>query len=235
MPERDCDVVIIGAGVAGLTAAVELHQAGLRVIVLEARDRIGGRICTQHDRVTGVPIEYGAEFVHGKPPELLKLIRQAGLKLRASGGEERCLREGRIEACDDAMGNALEILEHLQPPHNGDCSFEEYLNGLDLTAEVRARVTGYVEGFNAADRRRIGVRGLALQQKAEDEIHGETIQRIETGYEGLPLALCRRLKGGVRLNTAVKEIRWRRGHVEAHAIHALGLEPATVTARCCII
>ncbi|MBI5668295.1 MAG: FAD-dependent oxidoreductase [Chloroflexi bacterium] len=56
--------LIIGAGMAGLAAARELHDAGETVIILEARERIGGRIHT--DRTfAGIPVELGAEFIHG--------------------------------------------------------------------------------------------------------------------------------------------------------------------------
>src|SRR3954468_11520890 len=75
----DFDTIILGAGAAGLAAARVLHDAGQRVIVLEARDRIGGRIHTIHDPASIVPIELGAEFVHGRPPETWEIIRAAQL------------------------------------------------------------------------------------------------------------------------------------------------------------
>jgi monoamine oxidase len=61
---RDHDVIIVGAGLAGLTAARQLDQAGLRVLVLEAQDRIGGRALTDTTTFT-VPIDYGAAWLHG--------------------------------------------------------------------------------------------------------------------------------------------------------------------------
>ena len=74
-----CDVVVVGAGVAGLAAARELHARGLDVVILEARERIGGRVFTRRDRGTAVPIELGAEFIHGSAPELEEIITAAGL------------------------------------------------------------------------------------------------------------------------------------------------------------
>src|SRR5882724_8093583 len=75
----DADVLIVGAGAAGLAAAVELTRAGQRVHILEARNRIGGRIHTWHAPAgegPGTPVELGAEFIHGVPPETWDWVRQ---------------------------------------------------------------------------------------------------------------------------------------------------------------
>jgi monoamine oxidase len=79
MPTRS--VIVIGAGAAGLAAARDLSRAGCEVVVIEARDRIGGRVFTLTGRTVAAPIELGAEFVHGKPPELGKIAQAANLKL----------------------------------------------------------------------------------------------------------------------------------------------------------
>jgi len=63
-------VLIIGGGIAGLAAASKLGEAGFSVVVLEARNRIGGRILTQHDSSSDAAIEFGAEFIHGIAPEI---------------------------------------------------------------------------------------------------------------------------------------------------------------------
>jgi len=49
------DVIILGAGVAGLSAAIDLSQAGTKVSIIEARNRVGGRILTEHDPATKIP------------------------------------------------------------------------------------------------------------------------------------------------------------------------------------
>lgn len=56
--------LVIGAGAAGLSSASALHKAGEAVTVLEARDRIGGRVYTDRT-LSDVPVELGAEFIHG--------------------------------------------------------------------------------------------------------------------------------------------------------------------------
>ena len=73
------DVIIVGAGVSGLAAARALRERGVRVEVLEARDRIGGRVFTHRDPRAPAPIELGAEFVHGSAPEVMSIVRDAGL------------------------------------------------------------------------------------------------------------------------------------------------------------
>jgi monoamine oxidase len=70
MRRTDCDVAIIGAGVAGVAAAATLARAGKSVQCLEAADRIGGRIWTIHDPLAPLSSELGAEFVHGRPAEI---------------------------------------------------------------------------------------------------------------------------------------------------------------------
>src|SRR3712207_6051687 len=76
MEHPDIDVIVLGAGVAGLVAARDLGAAGLRVLILEARNRPGGRIATVRDPALPLPVELGAEFIHGRPPELFELARQ---------------------------------------------------------------------------------------------------------------------------------------------------------------
>jgi monoamine oxidase len=75
------DVLVIGAGIAGLAAARELMRRGIDVDVLEARERIGGRIHTVHD-VCGMPVEAGAEFIHGVHAATWPDVARAGLTTR---------------------------------------------------------------------------------------------------------------------------------------------------------
>src|SRR5437868_12569661 len=92
--------LIVGAGAAGLSCAAELARAGLQVTVLEGRDRIGGRIFTQHVSGVAAPIELGAEFVHGKPPQIFKPTKAAGEEVIEFIGDDWCREEGELCACE---------------------------------------------------------------------------------------------------------------------------------------
>jgi monoamine oxidase len=210
-------VLIIGAGVAGLSAAAELASAGRAVTVLEARDRIGGRIFTQHPNDSESHVELGAEFVHGRPPELLRLLDDAGATLQSGEGVDAGYMYGALSRFpqDDA---AFALLEQLADcvRSEGDMSFADFLDRRQPSAEHAERARSFVEGFNAADARRIGIAALARQQQAEDEIEGDQSLRPIHGYDVLPRYLARRAEqAGARilLRSPVTSLEWKAGSV----------------------
>jgi monoamine oxidase len=74
-------VIVVGAGIAGLSAARRLHDEGLEVSILEARDRVGGRIWT--DRSLGTPVDLGASWIEGQLGNpIRKLAKQGGIETR---------------------------------------------------------------------------------------------------------------------------------------------------------
>jgi monoamine oxidase len=209
------DVLILGAGMAGLAAARALAERGLRVMILEARDRVGGRIHTLQT-AEGV-VELGAEFVHGRAPELWALIEDAGATtaerdgsmLRESADGELCEDEGME---DGGLFDPLEQLADLEE----DMSFAEWLAKSDVPEQQRPSLRGYVEGFNAADANRISAISLGVQQKAEEAIGGERAWHILGGYSQLTTYLANRVRemgGEIRPNCAVLSVRWKTGEV----------------------
>ncbi|HEX9290723.1 MAG TPA: FAD-dependent oxidoreductase, partial [Anaeromyxobacteraceae bacterium] len=95
-------MIVLGAGAAGLAAGRALVRAGLRVLVLEARARAGGRVDTRRDARLGVAVEHGAEFVHGRPRAITRLAREAGVRLREIDGRVVALEHGRLAPADRA-------------------------------------------------------------------------------------------------------------------------------------
>lgn len=207
------DVLILGAGMAGLTAARALADRGLHVTVLEARDRVGGRVFTRKTG-EGVDVELGAEFVHGRAPELWALIDECEAKTTERAGS--MLREGEEDGGlveDNPLeGDVFFALEELEDYEDDDISFAEWLKTSDIPTDEHAAALNYVEGFNAADATRIGVKSLGAQQRAEDAIEGGLVFHIEGGYRQLAenlAARVRKLGSDVRLNCEVRAIRWR--------------------------
>src|ERR1700727_385846 len=184
------DVVVIGAGMAGLPAARALAEAGMKVLMIEAQERIGGRIWTQH--VGEEALELGAEFIHGRPPELWALIDEAGLEAYERGGAQICVEDGALNQCGSEMEEMFEPLEKLEHFDGPDISFAEYLDREKVSEEDRVRMIGYVEGFNAADHRVVSAASLGAQQRAEDASEGDRIYRLPGGYDQLPAYLSRR-------------------------------------------
>ena len=218
------ETVVVGAGVAGLAAARMLAEAGRRVALLEARERIGGRIHTVQAIQGDLPVELGAEFVHGLPAELIDLVDEAGLTRFELDGDSRCVSpgrgEGRLGPCGDQheVHQLFDELSHVQlSPESRDLSFREFVNQHKLGSEAAAWAMNYVEGFNAADADRISIRALAKQQAAEDAISADRLFRVVEGYARVPEFLLRKFRdagGELFRSTAVRSITWEPGGVE---------------------
>jgi monoamine oxidase len=227
------DVLVLGAGAAGLGAARALCGSGRRVAVIEARSRVGGRIFTQHVAsalsTSRIPVELGAEFIHGLPPETWALIREAGLETYELDGSALSFADGRLKPAREehaASGVLKDMMRWLsQQPPGTDETFAQYLNHARVDDIQRDEATRYVEGFNAADHRVIGVAGLAKQQEAEDRIEADRLFHIRSGYDSLPRFLQDSLVaagGKMFLEKPVGAIEWRRGSVRMSGIDATG-------------
>jgi monoamine oxidase len=121
----ETDVLIIGAGVAGLAASRELSRAGLKNIILEARDRIGGRINTHYDLW---PIELGAEFVHGKPPEVLQIAERAHLKLQNIPNLHWRLHNSVLTKSSEFWSKVEAAMDEMGHYSGSDQSFAQFLD-----------------------------------------------------------------------------------------------------------
>ena len=215
----ETDVLIIGAGAAGLAAARELSAANFNVIVLEARDRIGGRIYTHPDSQLSAPIELGAEFVHGKPPETFKLAERAGVKLIELPNTHWYFRNALISKSKEFWSRIEAVDDELAKYKDRDESFEEFLDEYSRkhqVDDVRAIAPLYIEGFHAAHADRISVLGLIKTNEAAAEIDDEKQFRPAGGYLPIVQSLhSDAVAHGVefRLQTVVREIAWSVGQV----------------------
>ncbi len=218
MVSRDFDAVIIGAGVAGLAALCELDRAGCRVLCLEARDRIGGRILTVNEPLSPLPIELGAEFVHGRPPEIWDLIRDGRLISYDCAEKPVYIRNGKPRPHSDAWQKIEQVMTDVQraADHGPDESFASFLGRSSYADDTKELSTAYVEGFNAARKETVSITSLAQDSKAADAIGGDHSYRLVSGYQSIPLQLFAGTKNAasrLRLNSVVERIEWQTGSV----------------------
>jgi monoamine oxidase len=206
------EVIILGAGVAGLAAARDLTAAGVRVLLLEARDRLGGRVMTHHSPEG--PVELGAEFVHGAVDEILSVARQAGLALRETDrGAARPAAERRgavdyFSAMDALLAHASEA--------DADESFQHLVDRVDEMQAIKAQGLRLVEGYHAADPGRMSVRALVKNTSADEQPGADRQFRFVHGYDGLVAAIFEQIDRrlcDVRLNVVATAIAWRRKQV----------------------
>lgn len=216
----DPAVIIIGAGVAGLAAACQLSRAGLAVHIVEARDRIGGRVFTHIDSVCNCPVELGAEFIHGKSSEIWELLRKARAEITEVQGDAWCVEKGRLSPCGfcDDVDEILKNMDVSKP----DESFAEFLERCCRSPKVQAkqrakeRALSYVSGFNAADPALVGVHWLVKEMQAEEKIEGWRAFRLHNGYKDLLDVFQQELKTynvTVQVEAVVQQVQWNPGKV----------------------
>lgn len=213
---KQTDILIVGAGAAGLMAAYTLTKAGKTVTVLEARNRIGGRIHTISHEQPNSHVELGAEFIHGNLPVTISLLKEAGISYSKTFFEIFRNNNGHFEQDDQIIDGWNELmhrmhqLDHDMPLHD---FLQQYFPG-DQYAKMRAMVEGYAMGYDTADVRNISTYAIRNEWENEDE---EAQYRIDGGYGPLIEFLadeCRKAGNEVLQDSAVKEILWKENEVK---------------------
>lgn len=210
-------VLIIGAGAAGLMAAHALAKAGKKTIVLEARNRIGGRIHTLSDESFLNPTELGAEFIHGDLPLTLNLLKEANIPHRPASGEMLRYENGSFDGSEGIMDDWDLLIGELSGLQT-DTSINDFLLR-EFPGEkyqtLRTSVWKFVSGYDTADP--CDASAFALRNEWEhDEMDAQ--HRIDGGYCRLMNFLastCKANGGEIFLNAVVKEISWEAGKVTA--------------------
>jgi len=216
MSASKTDIIIIGAGAAGLMAARELANAGRKVTILEARNRIGGRIYTKQVAGFSKVIEAGAEFVHGDLPLTQALLQAAGIKLQSMTGKNYQFKKGFIKQSDEFIPDFEFLIEQLNKIP-ADIPFSQFIDHYlhdEKYSELREAVIRFAEGYDAADIQKAST--FALREEWQTD--GATnIYHPLGGYTQLIDYLaesCRDLGVNIFLNVVVQNVIWSAGRVE---------------------
>jgi monoamine oxidase len=230
---HETDVAIVGAGVAALAAARLLTRHGVRCCLLEAQDWIGGRIRTLRCPGWGLPIELGAEFIHGRPAPTL--VRGASALRLVDVADRHALAGAPTRLIPDIWSRFAQLMRGAQDV-TADTSVLDYLKahapeGPEGDDWQLARML--VEGYHAAPLDDVSARAIADDARAAAEA---TQHRCADGYDRLVSALEHDLDAArckILLKTRVRRIDWSSSLVEVHADHLRAA--LVVKARCCLV
>jgi len=218
-PTYHTQVLIIGAGAAGLLAARELATAGWQVLIVEARDHIGGRVHTLTPPGFGRAIEAGAEFLHGEVPLTRTLLAEAGLLWQTASGQTYLVQDGQVKA-DDTFFAQLPLLLARLATLAQDMPLADFLTqefaGPEHTP-LRAMATQFAEGYDAADARRVSAWALR-EEWAQDG--ADESERPVGGYGPLLAWLAAQAQAAgatLHLATPIRRIDWQPGLVQVLA------------------
>ena len=208
------DAVVVGAGAAGLMAARELKRGGKQVLVLEASNRVGGRVITLYDATAGVPVELGAEFIHGDAPETTRLCDEARLATVPVTGKQYRSDHGELSQQGAMWQRMSRLYRYFNSHRKNDRSFQEFLDekpgGPSLRTERKLSLA-FVQGFLAADPKIVSLKWIG--QQGNPTKGAIDSRRIVNGYAALIDYLKRDVVGDIRFNVLVERIKWNESGV----------------------
>jgi monoamine oxidase len=207
------NIIIVGAGAAGLMAARELLKEGYIVTVLEASDRLGGRIQTIRDSRFKFPVEKGVEFIHGDLPLTIQLLKEAAIRYTHVKGEMIRIVNGEWKKQDEFAVGWDELIQQLNQVRD-DETVNDFLNKNFADKkydELRNSVLRFAQGFDLADPAKASILSLREEWMEEGEQY-----RIPGGYDQFIDYLenqCRHLGGFIYTSSVVKKIVWQKNDV----------------------
>nr|WP_255570869.1 FAD-dependent oxidoreductase [Cohnella sp. CFH 77786] len=220
----NAEVLVIGAGIAGLAAARELRSAGYKVVILEGRDRIGGRLWTDRS-CPDFPFDRGASWIHGirgNPiADMAKHWNIAGVPFDYDskalyGSDGTLLSDEEIDRIYERFDGLMTYLEDIREGLEEDSrmsmkqAFDRWIDGVRLSESERTgldyAINTEIEHEYAAD---ISELSLLNGDWGREREGGDTL--ITGGYGGIAAGLAEDLD--IRLGHLVRRIEWDRNHV----------------------
>jgi len=209
-------IIVIGGGITGLVAARKLAKS-YNITLLEADNRLGGRIYSWKGENFTQTVEAGSEFIHGKLKHTLGLLKKAGIKYVSVEGKMRRKEKGKWKQQHDILEGWNDLFHRMEKIKN-DMTLLDFLDKYykdDKWADMRRNVIGFAEGFDVADIKKVSVKSLYKEWSHEEEINFRTIG----GYQLLIDFLkgeCEKKGCRIVTNEMVKQIDWEPGSVTVY-------------------
>jgi monoamine oxidase len=209
--QKSHDVVVIGAGMAGLAAARDLARAGLEVAVIEARDRVGGRIHTIHEPAPH-GLELGAQMIHGSRAPTWELLREFKIETRpfAEWATWAWSPTGGFQKPDETRAAEVEArLARAYHAYRGeDVSFKTFLDEEKFSPEEQDSVAEHALSWSS-EASEVSLRA-AMEDDAAWNTYLDRNYQVVDGYDRLPRKMAEGLGDRLRLSSPVKQIEWGR-------------------------
>lgn len=212
-------IIIIGGGASGLFAANKL-AGKCQVILLEAKERLGGRICSKTIPYSLQVIETGAEFIHGHQKLTLKLLKKAGIKYKPVEGSMYYKENGKLQKQTEMIKD-WDALMHKMKKVKKDISLYDFLQkyfASDKYTALRRQAINYAQGFDLADIKVASVRALYKEWQNEEQDNF----RLPQGYGALIDFLkeaCIHKGCTILTGKKVKHVEWQKNAVTVHTIN----------------
>jgi monoamine oxidase len=204
-------VTIIGAGIAGLTAAYHLTKGGRAVRVLEARNRVGGRMLSVAETGCALPVELGAEFVHGAAEPVMGLADALDTPMERVRDEHSFYEAGHFHSAKNPWKKLARVFEGAAD--EPDASVAQFLKRKGASQSDVALVRLMVEGFDAAPLDDVSTKSIAAEVAELSEDSDQF--RPKGGYDRLVRGLIARMQPSpaveLRTNAVVESVDWQSG------------------------
>jgi monoamine oxidase len=213
-------IIIVGAGIAGLVLAGEL-AGRFDITLLEARKTAGGRIQTIYSNDFPLPLEAGAEFIHGQLKYTMALLKEARIKYEATEGKMYRKQDGKWKEQDDMIEGWEELMKKMKKLEV-DMTLHDFLKEYfdeEKYRELRRHATAFAEGYDVADTTKVSTKALYQEWSGA----GEENFRIPAGYGALVSYLLQQNIGkGCRViyGETVKQVRWKKNEVSVHTANS---------------